>query len=229
METLGHLSPVSNRNWHHSVTTRGELDFRPHRLASASHRDAVRDGIPGRNLLLSCVVFRGSGISRVSCFVSDTVEYRACACDSRCHLPPASSNTIFQTHQAASDQTRMNVTQGEALSTPKTPAIDPIMPESHALHRNLRLKFPLMVRGEGIYLFDKNGQKYLDASGGASVVTLGHNDPRVNEAVYGQMKKLSYCATTHFSNEPYEKLCDFLIDSTQGRMALAYILNSGLL
>ena len=50
---------------------------------------------------------------------------------------------------------------------------------SHVFHRDPRLKYPVAVRGEGAYLIDRDGKRYLDASGGAAVSCLGHRDPAV--------------------------------------------------
>ena len=48
---------------------------------------------------------------------------------------------------------------------------------THVFHRDPRLKYPVAVRGEGAYLYDRDGKRYLDASGGAAVSCLGHSDP----------------------------------------------------
>ena len=40
---------------------------------------------------------------------------------------------------------------------------------SHVFHRNPRNDYPVAVRGDGAYLFDRDGKRYLDASGGAAV------------------------------------------------------------
>ena len=49
--------------------------------------------------------------------------------------------------------------------------------------------------GEGIYLVDQNGKRYIDFSGGALVASIGHGDQRVAQAVTEQMKKVSYFDT----------------------------------
>ena len=46
-------------------------------------------------------------------------------------------------------------------------------------HRNPREDYPIAVRGEGAYLIDRGGKRYLDASGGAAVSCLGHSDAAV--------------------------------------------------
>lgn len=70
---------------------------------------------------------------------------------------------------------------------------------------------PVAVRGQGCYVFDNAGKRYLDGSGGALIVTIGHGVAEIGEAVAAQMKKLAYVFRAHFSNEPAEELAQMLI------------------
>ena len=63
---------------------------------------------------------------------------------------------------------------------------------SAVLHRNLTRVPPTVVRGEGCYLIDAAGRRYLDASGGAAVSCLGHSHAAVIEAVREQVGR-PYC------------------------------------
>jgi len=54
---------------------------------------------------------------------------------------------------------------------------------------------PIITRGEGAYVFDSRGKKYLDGFSGLWCVAIGHNNPKVIEAVNKQMKKIS-CFTS---------------------------------
>ena len=82
---------------------------------------------------------------------------------------------------------------------------------THVFHRDPRLKYPVAVRGEGAYLYDREGKRYLDASGGAAVSCLGHSDPAVIGAIRRQLEKLPFAHTSFFTNEPMEALADALI------------------
>jgi adenosylmethionine-8-amino-7-oxononanoate aminotransferase len=66
---------------------------------------------------------------------------------------------------------------------------------------------PVLARAEGIYLYDEDGNEYIDASGGPLAVNLGHGDPRVAEAAMAQMSKFSYC-TPPLSNRPKIEMCE---------------------
>lgn len=82
---------------------------------------------------------------------------------------------------------------------------------SHVLRRSLTADQPTIVKGEGSYLIDDTGKRYLDACGGAAVSCLGHDNKAVRDAVTAQMNTLSFAHTGLFTNEPAEKLADFLI------------------
>jgi len=82
---------------------------------------------------------------------------------------------------------------------------------SHVLRRSLTADQPVIVKGEGSYLVDANGKRYLDACGGAAVSSLGHDNKAVRDAVTRQMETLSYAHTGLFTNEPAEALAGYLI------------------
>lgn len=98
---------------------------------------------------------------------------------------------------------------------------------SAVLHRQIRHDFPAIVRGEGSYLVLDDGRRILDASGGAAVACIGHGDGRVADAAMAQMRSAAYCATIFYTNTACEQLCRYLVDSTGGHMARAYIVCSG--
>lgn len=82
---------------------------------------------------------------------------------------------------------------------------------THFLHRKLNSMLPVAQRGEGVYLFDTEGRRYLDASGGAAVACLGHSHPAVIEAVINQVRILPSAHTSFFTTEPSERLADYLV------------------
>lgn len=82
---------------------------------------------------------------------------------------------------------------------------------SALLHRDLRRTPPTVVRGEGSWLIDAEGRRYLDASGGAAVSCLGHGHPRVAAAIRAQLDQVEYAHTSFFTNGPAEALAARLI------------------
>ena len=98
---------------------------------------------------------------------------------------------------------------------------------SHVFHRDPRLKYPVAVRGEGAYLYDRDGKRYLDASGGAAVSCLGHSDPAVVTAIQRQLEKLPFAHTSFFTNEPMEALADALIARAPKSFDKVYFVSGG--
>ena len=54
---------------------------------------------------------------------------------------------------------------------------------SHILHRQTNTPMPVIAGGQGVYLIDDQGKRYLDGSGGAAVSCLGHGHPKVTQAI----------------------------------------------
>lgn len=99
--------------------------------------------------------------------------------------------------------------------------------ESKVLHRSLHEQPKKVVKAQGTYLYLENGQKILDATGGAAVACLGHDHSAVKEGIAAQMDKFSYCHSLFFSSDVGEDLCKLLVDSTNGQMSKALIVSSG--
>jgi len=99
--------------------------------------------------------------------------------------------------------------------------------KSRVLHRSLRETPPRAIGGEGVWLFGEDGRRILDASGGAAVSCLGHQHPRVLEAMARQASKLAYAHTSFFSSEPAEALADKLVGHEPGGLGYAYLVSGG--
>ena len=82
---------------------------------------------------------------------------------------------------------------------------------SRILQRQTGVDIPVAVGGDGIYVIDKEGKRYVDATGGPSVACLGHGDPDVRRAISDQMEKISYVSNQFFTTEAAEELADILI------------------
>ena len=98
---------------------------------------------------------------------------------------------------------------------------------SRVLHRSLREPPPTAVGGEGVWLISEDGRRVLDASGGAAVSCLGHQHPRVLEALSRQGSKIAYAHTAFFSTEPAEALANHLVGHEPGGLAYACFVSGG--
>lgn len=98
---------------------------------------------------------------------------------------------------------------------------------SHVFHRNPKSEYPVAVRGDGPYLIDREGKRYLDASGGAAVSCLGHTDHAVVAAIKAQLDRLPFAHTSFFSNEPMEALADELVSRAPAEFGRVYFVSGG--
>jgi len=101
------------------------------------------------------------------------------------------------------------------------------MPSTHVFHRNPRQSYPTAVSGDGPYIIDSAGKRYLDASGGAAVSCLGHSDRSVTDAIKTQLEKLPFAHTSFFTNEPMEALADTLVADAPKGIDRVYFLSGG--
>ena len=99
---------------------------------------------------------------------------------------------------------------------------------SSVLHRSLHHDPLKVVSASGLYLTLSNGQKILDATGGAAVSCLGHGHERIKNAIKEQMEQVSYCHSLFFGTDAAEELAKELVQSTNGEMQKVFVISSGL-
>ena len=99
--------------------------------------------------------------------------------------------------------------------------------KSYVFARKPNISLPKVIKGDGVYLIDSNGKKYLDASGGAAVSCLGHNPKPVINAVIQQLNEFAYAHTTFFTSEPAEALAEELIRHSNYQLDKVYFVSGG--
>ncbi|MBN8932634.1 MAG: aspartate aminotransferase family protein [Rhizobium pusense] len=95
------------------------------------------------------------------------------------------------------------------------------------LHRSIASQLPRAVAGEGVYIIDSEGRRYLDGSGGAAVSCLGHNHPEVLDAMREQMGRISYAHTSFFTTDAAEELAEKLVALTPEGLDYVYLVSGG--
>ena len=70
---------------------------------------------------------------------------------------------------------------------------------------------PRIVRGEGSYLFDATGRRYLDGSGGPAAFSIGHGNREVNAAIAAQLDQVACGYRYLFTSGPLEELTSLLL------------------
>lgn len=83
-----------------------------------------------------------------------------------------------------------------------------------------------MVKGEGQYLFDSTGRKYLDFFAGVSVINAGHCHPEITERICRQVKTLQHVCNIYLT-QPMLELAEKLAEITPGRLQKSFFCNSG--
>ncbi|HTM56309.1 MAG TPA: aminotransferase class III-fold pyridoxal phosphate-dependent enzyme, partial [Pirellulales bacterium] len=83
-----------------------------------------------------------------------------------------------------------------------------------------------LVRGEGMYVWDDAGRKYLDAWGGVLTISVGHANPKVVEAIVEQVKTLSHVSTL-YANGPQSSLARRMAEIAPGKLQKSFFTNSG--
>lgn len=97
----------------------------------------------------------------------------------------------------------------------------------HIFGRSTRISPPVAVAGDGCYLIDADGKRYLDGSGGAAVSCLGHSNQRLRQALHAQLDRLAYAHTGFFTSEPAETLADRLIAKAPEGLDRVYLVSGG--
>ncbi len=86
-------------------------------------------------------------------------------------------------------------------------------------------QYPLVIsHGEGSYVVDTDGKRYLDFGAGIAVSSLGHNHPRLTQAIVEQAHKFLHCSNLYW-NQPAVELATLLVK--KGDLQRVYFANSG--
>src|SRR3954454_17271187 len=101
------------------------------------------------------------------------------------------------------------------------------MGADHVFHRSTSAAPPVAVRGDGIYLIDADGRRYVDACGGAAVSCLGHGHPQVTAAIEEQVARLEFIHTGFFTTEAAEELAAIIAEMSPGALERVWYTSSG--
>lgn len=97
----------------------------------------------------------------------------------------------------------------------------------HIFYRNLNRVYPVISRGEGIYLFTRDGREIIDGASGAAVVCLGHNNKRLIEAIQRQAEKVAFVHLSAFSSEPVLRFADEITSFAPRPLKRVYFTSGG--
>lgn len=98
---------------------------------------------------------------------------------------------------------------------------------SSVLHRDLKRDYKTIVRGEGVFLYDQSGTRYLDAVGGVAVNIIGHGVQEIGDAVARNMQQTSFTYGAAFTNPWQEELARSLVSISPLADASVYFTSGG--
>jgi adenosylmethionine-8-amino-7-oxononanoate aminotransferase len=97
----------------------------------------------------------------------------------------------------------------------------------HIFYRSPGAFYPTVERGEGVYIYDASGKRYLDGSGGAVVVSIGHNVQEVRDAIISQAGKIAFTHGTHFTSDAAVALAERIVALSPAPLNRVYYLSGG--
>jgi len=99
--------------------------------------------------------------------------------------------------------------------------------EDRIFYRNLRKYYPTVEWGEGIYIYDTQGKQYIDGSGGAAVIGIGHGVKEITEAMVRQAERISFSHGSQFTSQSAIDLASKLVQLSPKGLTRVYYLSGG--
>ncbi|HEX4925297.1 MAG TPA: aminotransferase class III-fold pyridoxal phosphate-dependent enzyme [Bdellovibrionales bacterium] len=78
--------------------------------------------------------------------------------------------------------------------------------ESHLILKSCTQDFPIITRGEGVYLYDSSGRRYFDATAGLFVASVGHGNRELASEIFERSSRLAFVNSAYFTSEIAEEL-----------------------
>lgn len=97
----------------------------------------------------------------------------------------------------------------------------------HVFYRNLKKSYLKVAYGQGVYLYDNQGKRYLDACSGAAVANLGHAHPKVLAAMQAQAGKVAFSHLSRWTSEPLQQLAAMVAELAPGSLNRLYLVSGG--
>ena len=99
--------------------------------------------------------------------------------------------------------------------------------KSHVFSMFMNKKHPSITHGEGVYFYDEEGKRYLDASGGPILCNLGHGNDALAEALHHQAKKIAFVFRHDFTTPILEEASDKLHQMSDGVLDRIFFVSGG--
>ena len=99
--------------------------------------------------------------------------------------------------------------------------------KSHVLRAFMDREYPTIVKAEGIYLYDEQGKRYIDSSGGPIMCNLGHGLEEMAEVLRDQARTVDYVYRSDFTSQPLEDATRKICEATGGIMDKVFMVSGG--
>ncbi|MBE9521927.1 MAG: aspartate aminotransferase family protein [Proteobacteria bacterium] len=99
--------------------------------------------------------------------------------------------------------------------------------QDRIFYRSLGKYYPIISHGQGIYLYDTDGKRYIDGSGGAAVVSIGHGVREITEAMIKQAEKGSFVHSSQFTSDSAIAFAERIVSLAPEGLNKIYFLSGG--
>ncbi|WP_163099979.1 aspartate aminotransferase family protein [Peribacillus alkalitolerans] len=99
--------------------------------------------------------------------------------------------------------------------------------EDYVFHRDFTKTYPIITHGEGIYLFDEDGKRYIDACSGAVAANLGHGVEEIADAMALQAKKAAFVHSMRFETDVLFELAEKIAKLAPSSLDKVYFTSGG--
>lgn len=100
-------------------------------------------------------------------------------------------------------------------------------PKNHVFYRTQNWHYPKIVKGEGIYLTDEDGNRYLDGCSGSAVANLGHGNKEIAEHAKKQIEEIAYTHLSRWTSDPIERCAELISNLTPQELNHVYFVSGG--
>ncbi len=100
-------------------------------------------------------------------------------------------------------------------------------PKNNVFYRNQNWHYPEIERGEGIYLYDKEGNRYIDGCSGSAVANIGHGNKEIAEYTKDHMERIAFTHLSRWTVDSIEKCAEKVASWAPGDLNHVYFVSGG--
>ncbi|QEK13229.1 aspartate aminotransferase family protein [Crassaminicella thermophila] len=100
-------------------------------------------------------------------------------------------------------------------------------PKNNVFYRSQNWHYPKIVRGEGIYLYDENGKRYIDGCSGSSVVNIGHGNKEIAQFAKEQIERVAFTHLSRWTVDTIEECAAKVAEWAPGDLNHVYFVSDG--